>query len=430
MFRRLLWLIAAIVTVGSIAHPASAAPQISAIAPMQNGYLIYGAGFGTDARRVTVIQNSSGLPPAAVLMVTDGRILVRSPTTGQLTIAVRVGDQVSAPVVYVVGHAPVISAVAPFAGGYTLFGAGFGTDRGKVTVIQNTAVLPPTAITALTDGRIDVRTAVAGPVAITVRVGAVLSQSVSYAPAAAPIIAGITPTAQGYILTGRGFGTDRTKVSVAENSTVLPPGAILAVAENRISVLSRFTGTANIMVRVGAVLSPPVIFRRTPRPPVIAAITPAPQGYAILGSGFGTDRSQISVLENNALLPSSAIIALADGRIDVRSPAAGARSVAVRVGAQSTPPTLFRPGGAPTVRLIVPNRDGYTIVGSGFGADRTRVTIIENGVVLPHAAIAAIEDRQIIVRSPGRAARQVAVRIDGATTPAMAVPAPLPQPAR
>ena len=430
MIRRLLCLIALVVAAGSVSAPAAAAPQIAAIAPVQYGYMIYGSGFGTDPRRVAVIQNSGVLPSAAILSVSDGRIVVRSITTGQLTIAVRVGDQVSPPVVYQVGHAPVISAIAPTAGGYTIFGAGFGTDRGRVIVIQNNAVLPSTALVAVTDNRIDVRAAVAGTVAISVRVAAVLSQAVTYAPANAPAIMAITPTAQGYAVTGRGFGTDRSRVSIAESNTVLPATAIVSVADNRIEVRSTAIGAVTILIRVGAILSAPATYRPAPRPPVIAAIMPAPQGYAVLGSGFGTDRNSVSVLENNAVLPPTAIATLADGRIDVRSPTTGTRTVAVRAGPLFSAPMLYQGGSTPAVKLIVPTADGYTIVGSGFGTDRNRVAIVENGVLLPRTAIMALTDSQIIVRSPVRAVRLVAVRIDGMTSQPITIPAPLPAPAR
>jgi len=430
MIRRLLWLIALIATAGGISAPAAAAPQIAAIAPVQYGYMIYGSGFGADPRRVTIIQNSSVLSSAAILSVSDSRIVVRSPTTGQLTIAVRVGDQVSPPVVYQVGHAPVISAIAPTAGGYTIFGAGFGTDRGRVIVIQNNAVLPSTALVAVTDNRIDVRAAVAGTVAISVRVAAVLSQAVTYAPANAPAITAITPTTQGYVVSGRGFGADRSRVSIAENNAVLPATAIIGVADNRIEVRSSAAGTVTILIRVGAILTAPATYRPPVRPPAIIAITPAPQGYAVLGSGFGTDRNRVSVVENNAVLPPTAIAAIADNRIDVRSPTTGSRTVAVRVGPLVSAPMPYRGGSPPTVKLIVPTADGYTIVGSGFGTDRNRVAIVENGALLPRTAVATLTDSQIIVRSPVRAVRLVVVRIDGMTSQPIAVPAPLPAPPR
>ena len=150
----------------------------------------------------------------------------------------------------------------------------------------------------------------------------------------------------------------------------------------------------------------------------------------MLGSGFGTDRNRVSVLENNAVLPPAAIATVADNRIDVRSPTTGTRTVAVRVGPLFSAPMLYRGGSAPSVRLVVPTADGYTVVGSGFGADRNRVAIVENGALLPRTAIVTLTDSQIIVRSPARTARQVAVRIDGVTSQPVVVPAPLPAPAR
>jgi hypothetical protein len=82
------------------------------------------------------------------------------------------------------------------------------------------------------------------------------------------------------------------------------------------------------------------------------------------------------------------------------------------------------------VTVIVPDADGYTIVGSGFGADRSRIGIIEDGAALPPDAIRTLTDSQIIVHSPADTARSVAVRIGGAVLPAHKVPAPLPPPVR
>ena len=444
MLRRLLCLLVLVFTVTTV--PARAGtPRITAITPMQYGYMIYGAGFGADRNRVAVIENSSALQPSAVIAVSDDRVIVRSNTTGELTIAVRVGDQVSSPVAYEVGHAPMIAAIAPTAGGYTIYGTDFGTDRGRVIVIQNNGVLPPIALTDVTDSRIEVRAPVAGTAMIAVRVGFMLSQAVTYAPGHAPTITAITPMFRGYAITGHNFGYDRRRITIAENGKVLPASALLAVTDGRIEVRSEARGALTVMIRVGAVLSTPATYRPPARMPIIASVAPVPEGYVVIGSGFGVDRSRVAVIENNAPLPARDILGLADDRIVVRSRAAGFVAVAVRVGQMVSRPMLYdgrtgehhaagrtKGGGAggPTVSLIVPDMDGYTIVGAGFGTNRRHVAIIENGAVLPPGAIRTLTDSQIIVHSPSRAARLVAVRIGGATLPAHRVPAPLPPPTR
>ena len=179
--------------------------------------------------------------------------------------------------------------------------------------------------------------------------------------------------------------------------------------------------------------------------PIIASVAPAPEGYVVTGTGFGTDPSRVVVIENNAPLPVRDILSLADDRIVVRSRVTGFVAVTVRVGQMVSRPMLYdggtggfhaasrthgSGGGGPTVSVIVPDTDGYTIVGSGFGSNRNRVAIIENGATLPPSAIRTLTDSQIIVHSPSRAARLVAVRIGGAISAAHKVPVPLPPPLR
>jgi hypothetical protein len=278
-----------------------------------------------------------------------------------------------------------------------------------------------------------------------------LSRAVTYAPARAPAITGITPLFHGYAIIGRGFGADARRVAVAENGTLLPPGAIVSVAENRIDVRSTAAGGFSVVVRVGAMLSAPAIYRPPITVPVIAGIAPAPEGYVVYGNGFGADRNRVAVTENDRPVPPRDILAVADNRIVVRSRGASFRSVVVRVGSTTSRPMLYdggrreaRSGGevrkasrtttdgdeGATVTVIVPDADGYTIVGSGFGADRSRIGIIEDGAALPPDAIRTLTDSQIIVHSPADTARSVAVRIGGAVLPAHKVPAPLPPPVR
>jgi hypothetical protein len=457
MLRRLFCLLALVLA--TAAAPAwGGTPLITGITPLQYGYIVYGAGFGSDRGRVAVIENSSPLSPSAILAVSEDRILVRSGTGGEIAIAVRVGDQMSAPAFYAVGHAPAISAIAPAADGYTIFGSNFGTDRGRVIVIQNSGVLPPAALAEMGDGRIDVRARVGGIAMIAVRVGSMLSQAVTYAPGRAPAITGITPLFHGYAIIGRGFGADARRVAVAENGTLLPPDAVLSVAENRIEVRSTTADTSTVLVRVGAMLSTPATYRPPTAMPVIAGIAPAPEGYVVYGNGFGADPGRVAVIENDRPVAARDILAVTDSRIVVRSRTPGFRSVAVHVGSTTSRPMLYGRGQreasrrgevleasrttgpsngggegrtvGPTVTLIVPDADGYTIVGSGFGTDRRRIAIIEDGAALPPGAIRTVSDSQIIVHSPARSARLVAVRIGGATLPAHKVPAPLPPPVR
>lgn len=446
MLRRLICLFVLVFTATAVPAHAEAL-RVSAIEPMQYGYMIDGAGFGSDRHQVVVIQNGRALRRAAVIAVSDDRIIVSSSATGEVDVAVRIGDQTSTPVVYEVGRAPVIAAIAPNADGYTIFGNDLDTDRGRLVVIQNGSMLPPTALGTVSDSRIDVRTHVAGTAMIAVQVGAMRSTAVSYAPGDVPEITAITPMSRGYAITGRNFGYDRRRITIAENGRVLPPGALVAVTDGKIDVRSPTKGAITVMIRVGATLSAPATYRPPTRMPIIAAVAPAPEGYAVIGSGFGTDRRRIAVIENNTSLPARDIVSLADNRIVVRSRPSGFVSVTVRVGRLISQPMLFdaaaaraggswharrryRHRGGPTVSVIVPDPDGYTIVGRGFGTNPHRVSVIEDGAILPQAAIRTVTNSQIIVHSPSRTARLVAVRIGDATSRTERVPAPLAPPRR
>ncbi len=97
---------------------------------------------------------------------------------------------------------------------------------------------------------------------------------VAPAAAAAPVIGKVEPTADGYALVGRGFGTESKRVEVFEGKTQLPASAITSVANDRIVVRSRATGKIEHRVVVGGLASQAVTFEHRAAPVASAARRP------------------------------------------------------------------------------------------------------------------------------------------------------------
>ncbi len=99
---------------------------------------------------------------------------------------------------------------------------------------------------------------------------------VAPAALAAPVIGKVEPTADGYALVGKGFGTDSKRVEVFEWKTQVPASAITFLANDRIVVRSRATGTVEHRVVVGGQASQVVTFEHRAAPPARADRAPAP----------------------------------------------------------------------------------------------------------------------------------------------------------
>ncbi len=93
-----------------------------------------------------------------------------------------------------------------------------------------------------------------------------------------PVLSRAERTAEGYGLIGRGFGTDQSKVQVFEGDAPVPASAIVSMADDRILVRSRVTGTIQHKIVVGG-LSSQAITGNYPALPAIsgpAGIAPTP----------------------------------------------------------------------------------------------------------------------------------------------------------
>lgn len=76
-------------------------------------------------------------------------------------------------------------------------------------------------------------------------VGALVALLIAAGPAlgqAPPTVTRVELTADGYVLVGTGFGTDRTKVQVFEGAATVPATSLVSVANDRIVVRSKPTG--------------------------------------------------------------------------------------------------------------------------------------------------------------------------------------------
>jgi len=90
-------------------------------------------------------------------------------------------------------------------------------------------------------------------------------------PRPAPALTGVEPTADGYVLVGRGFGTDASKVQVIQGHLRLHVSAVASVSDNRITLRLgesvRPRGATEHKVRVAGQESNVISYTHTPPPP-------------------------------------------------------------------------------------------------------------------------------------------------------------------
>ena len=87
---------------------------------------------------------------------------------------------------------------------------------------------------------------------------------------AAPVLARVEPTADGYALVGKGFGTNRSRLQVFEGSTQV--GTLVSLADDRIVVRSRPSGVVQHRVVVGGLPSATVVFTHRTAPAVVGSV--------------------------------------------------------------------------------------------------------------------------------------------------------------
>ena len=396
------------------------APVIAAVAPTAQGYVIAGSHFGNDRNRVSVAEDARILPGASIVALADSRIEVRSAPTSDVSVRVQIGNLVSNAIRLAVPP-PAIAAISRSDQGYVIAGTGFGTDRNRLAITEDARAVPSASIVTLTNNRIDVRSAPTGDVSIRVAIAGKVSNAVQLL-APPPTIAAISRSDLGYVIVGTGFGTDRSRLSIAEDARVVPTASIVTLTNNRIDVRSTPTSDVAIRVSVAGKTSNAVQFLVPP--PTIAAISRTDQGYVIAGTGFGTDRTRFAVTEDARAVPSASIVTLTNNRIDVRSVPTSDVSIRVTVaGKTSNAVQLLAP--PPTVVLAARPDYSYALVGSGFGSDRSRTTVVENGVALPASAILTLTDSRIEVRSTSTGGAMVVVRVGTRVSAPIQIPAAL-----
>jgi hypothetical protein len=84
--------------------------------------------------------------------------------------------------------------------------------------------------------------------------------------AAPPVLTQVVPQSYGYDLVGTGFGTDKTKVQVFEDTVQIPGSVIESVTNDRLKVRSKPKGIVRHKVRVSGQDSAPVSFTHTAAP--------------------------------------------------------------------------------------------------------------------------------------------------------------------
>ncbi len=138
------------------------------------------------------------------------------------------------------------------------------------------------------------------------------------------------------------LGPVRTLSAVILTGMLLGRGAGLVVAEPAVPAPTRAArpqgGAAAVYAQAIGQKTPiqrPLAPRRA-EPPVLSRAERTAEGYALIGSRFGTDLSKVQVFEGEAPVPASAIVSMADDRILVRSKVTGTVQHKVVVGGLSS----------------------------------------------------------------------------------------------
>ena len=91
----------------------AAPPVLSRAERTAEGYALIGRGFGVDQSKVQVFEGDTPVPPAAIISLTDDRIVVRSRVTGTVQHKVDVGGLASQAIT---GNYPAVPAISGPAG--------------------------------------------------------------------------------------------------------------------------------------------------------------------------------------------------------------------------------------------------------------------------------------------------------------------------
>jgi len=75
-----------------------------------------------------------------------------------------------------------------------------------------------------------------------------------------PEIESVKSTPRGYVIVGRGFSSDASKVKVFENGAPVKDTAVMGASDSRISVFSVPNGRTGVSVQVGSIRSPAAYF--------------------------------------------------------------------------------------------------------------------------------------------------------------------------
>lgn len=360
---------------------------------------IAGSGFSPRARFNRVFVGST---PARVLAQGETSLTIEVPagaTSGPLMVEVRGGGRTYSSAPLVVQPAPAISGFSPPAGTpgaqVRIQGSGFGTD---VRVVQVTIGGVAATVRGLTPTEVVAeipRTAVDGPIAITVNGVGPVASAAPFDVLVAPAIADFQPRSGGVgtevTITGTGFSPTASQDRVSLSGVACPVIAATPT-ELRVRIPQAASGPLTVEVenagsartsRPFVVTTPPVIARIEPESGTVASI------FSIHGNSFGTNPALVEVTLADRRLE---IRSLTDTRIDVLVPA-GAQSgpvrVTVRLQGSVTASRPFTVLGGFTVTAIEPAAaypgQPITIRGTGFAAQQMQVVFTGLGAPQPYA---------------------------------------------
>jgi hypothetical protein len=209
--------------------------------------------------------------------------------------------------------------------------------------------------------------------AVLTAVGPVLAQ-------APPTLKRVELTADGYVLVGAGFATDKGKVQVFEGATPVPSASVVSVANDRIVVRSKPAGTVQHKVVVSGRASAVVSFSHARD----AAARPAPARPA--DAQPGSSPTSVTVASVTVSPSSVAAGTKATGTVTLTSPApreGAAVTLSRSVGAITMPSTVTVPAGQTTATFQIATQAVTATTTITISATHTGTTKTGQLVVAP-----------------------------------------------
>ena len=385
------------------------APSIASLNPTSGAVgtpvTITGSNFGSTQGTSTV---TFGTKAAGVTSWSATSIVVTVPTGATGSVVVTVGTQASNGVTFTVTTpAPAITSLNPASGpigtAVTITGTNFGATQGTSTVKFS-------GTTATATSWSDTSIAVTVPAGATtgnvvVTVGTQASNGVAFT--VGPTISSLNPNSGAVgtpvTITGMNFGATQGTSTVKFNGTTAAASAWSATTIN-VTVPAGAT-TGSVVVTVGTLSSPGVMFTISTAGPTITTVSPnsgAPgTSVTITGTNFGATQGTSTVTFGGTVAPSTSWSATS---ISVTVPAGAATgAVVVTVGGLASNGVNFTVP-APAITSLNPTSGlagaAVTITGTNFGTTQGTSTVRFNGTT---AVVTSWSNTSIAVSVPSGA---------------------------